>query len=75
MSVRVIILITSDKCLLQKYHCQPNILSADFTSSKSKKKFVTLWQIRKAKMTEEHFDCLIIGAGISGINAAYHLQK
>jgi len=26
-------------------------------------------------MSEQHFDCLVIGAGISGINAAYHLQK
>ena len=27
-------------------------------------------------MVEEiHFDCLIIGAGISGLDAAYHIQK
>ena len=27
-------------------------------------------------MSEEiHYDCLILGAGISGINAAYHVQK
>ncbi|HEY6349020.1 MAG TPA: NAD(P)/FAD-dependent oxidoreductase [Candidatus Angelobacter sp.] len=26
-------------------------------------------------MTTEHFDVLIIGAGLSGIDAAYHLQK
>ena len=25
-------------------------------------------------MGEEHFDCLIIGAGISGLDAAYHVQ-
>ena len=25
-------------------------------------------------MTQEHFDVLIIGAGLSGIGAAYHLQ-
>jgi flavin-dependent dehydrogenase len=24
---------------------------------------------------ENHFDVLIIGAGISGIDAAYHIQK
>ena len=24
---------------------------------------------------EEHFDCLVIGAGISGLDAAYHIQK
>ena len=24
---------------------------------------------------ETHFNCLIIGAGISGIDAAYHLKK
>ena len=23
----------------------------------------------------QHFDCLIIGAGICGIDAAYHVQK
>ena len=23
----------------------------------------------------QHFDCLIIGAGIAGIDAAYHIQK
>ena len=26
-------------------------------------------------MTSEHFDVLIVGAGLSGIGAAYHLQK
>ena len=26
-------------------------------------------------MTQDHFDVLIIGAGLSGIGAAYHLQK
>lgn len=26
-------------------------------------------------MSEQHFDAIIIGAGISGISAAYHLQK
>ena len=24
---------------------------------------------------DHHFDCLIIGAGICGIDAAYHIQK
>ena len=24
---------------------------------------------------EEHFDCLLVGAGISGLDAAYHIQK
>merc|ERR1712223_184738 len=24
---------------------------------------------------DEHFDCLVIGAGISGLDAAYHIQK
>ena len=24
---------------------------------------------------DQHFDCLIIGAGICGIDAAYHVQK
>ena len=26
-------------------------------------------------MAPEHFDVLIMGAGLSGIGAAYHLQK
>ncbi|MDG2262891.1 MAG: NAD(P)/FAD-dependent oxidoreductase, partial [Actinomycetota bacterium] len=26
-------------------------------------------------MTKDHFDVLVVGAGISGIGAAYHLQK
>ena len=26
-------------------------------------------------MPSEHFDVLIVGAGLSGIGAAYHLQK
>ena len=26
-------------------------------------------------MNQEHVDVLIVGAGISGIGAAYHLQK
>ena len=30
----------------------------------------------KSRMArEEHFDCLVIGAGISGLDAAYHIQK
>ena len=24
---------------------------------------------------EKHFDCLILGAGISGLSVAYHVQK
>ncbi len=30
---------------------------------------------RRAQETVEHFDVLIVGAGISGIDAAYHLQQ
>ena len=26
-------------------------------------------------MTEKYYDCIIVGAGISGIGAGYHLQK
>jgi len=26
-------------------------------------------------MAQEHFDVLIMGAGLSGIDAAHHLQK
>ena len=30
---------------------------------------------RDQSMTQEHFDVLIVGAGLSGIGAGYHLQK
>ncbi|NNF78349.1 MAG: NAD(P)/FAD-dependent oxidoreductase [Rhizobiales bacterium] len=31
--------------------------------------------VKSSKLTVEHFDVLIVGAGISGIDAAYHLQQ
>ena len=36
-----------------------------------------MWYVRtnRGSMEAEHFDVLIIGAGLSGIDAAYHLQK
>ena len=36
------------------------------------------WYVRRvaeAEVAAEHFDVLIMGAGLSGIDAAYHLQK
>ena len=34
-----------------------------------------MFDAAEAAVTAEHFDVLIIGAGLSGIDAAYHLQK
>ena len=34
--------------------------------------YIPTWTMAKG---DQHFDCLIIGAGICGIDAAYHVQK
>ena len=35
----------------------------------------TLTPAKPAAQTTEHFDVLIVGAGLSGIGAGYHLQQ
>src|SRR5678816_4713024 len=36
---------------------------------------ISVLSLHRSSMAAEYFDVLIVGAGLSGIDAAYHLQK
>src|SRR5689334_10546694 len=53
---------------------RPGPLPRSLASGQSRLRFERLFEVPAPFMSSEHFDVLVVGAGLSGIGAGFHLQ-